>query len=176
MTSHSRRHPPRPSNEFDPNPTILLTPLPPSSLFTAPLNPLSLSHIHSPISLTLRVALTRYKWEWSETKKVEFERWCESFRSRFPRWWKGRVRVWVYLRVSTNAVKQSPLFGNKTTEGCDCVHRTERPDSFNYKPPSTVKTWFAIVGLQAEAGDESAGEEGLLKRIEGVLMENSIGE
>ena len=97
MTSHSRRHPPRPSNEFDSDPIILLTPLPPSSLFTAPLNPLSLSHIHSPISLTLRVALTRYKWEWCETKKVEFERRCESFRSRSPRWWRERVRVWIYL-------------------------------------------------------------------------------
>ena len=59
---------------------------------------------------------------------------------------------------------------------CNLLHRTERPDSFNYKPPSTVKTWFAIVGLQAEAGDGLAGEEGLLKRIEEVLMENSIGE
>jgi len=59
---------------------------------------------------------------------------------------------------------------------CNLLHRTERPDSFNYKPPSTVKTWFAIVGLHSGVGEEEEGQEGLLGRIEEVLMENSNGE
>jgi len=56
------------------------------------------------------------------------------------------------------------------------VFRTERPDSFNYKPPSTVKTWFAIANLGAREGEGEEGEEELLKRIEMVLKENSNGE
>ncbi|GAA5852320.1 hypothetical protein JCM5353_006047 [Sporobolomyces roseus] len=53
------------------------------------------------------------------------------------------------------------------------IFETERPDSFNYKPPSTVKTWFAIVNLGAREGEGEEGEEELLKRIEMVLKENS---